>query len=151
MFKKILMPVDFSQDIEKLSKILRKIEAEEVILVHVIDETEISLYQEIISAMTSTPPPEKKEPSDSILYKKSVEKIQDCEKKLADAGFKVKSIIEIGVPYKKVLEITEKNGVELIVIPAIGKRLSLLKEVLLLGGTATRIVRHSKVPVLIIK
>ncbi len=155
MFNKILIPIDFSQDIDKLCKILSKIDTEKIILLNIIDKLELSLYNEIFSAMASAPPDtgvsNEKDLENTHIYKKNSEKLDTYKLNLLKRGYEVETYIKYGIPYKKITEFAKNQNIDLIIIPAIGKRLSLLKEVMLMGGTVTRVLRQSDIPVLIIR
>ncbi len=155
MFDTVLIPVDFSQDIEKLNNILTKLDAKKILILNVIDKLEVSLYNELFSAMTSAPEtsntPTEENFKELPLYKKHTEKLDQYKLSLLKKGYSVETYIRYGVPYKKIVEFSEEMKVDLIIIPAVGKRLSLLKEVMMMGGTATRVLRLSKIPLLIIR
>lgn len=66
---------------------------------------------------------------------------------LEPAGVKVKTALEVGTPYEKIVQVAEQARADLIVIGAMGQsRITRL----LLGNVAERVVRTSKVPVLVV-
>ncbi|MBU1078286.1 MAG: universal stress protein [Spirochaetes bacterium] len=152
MFKTILIPVDFSQKISRFTDLIRKLSPEKVILLNVIDNLELSLYRELFLAMTASHPENAKTSfKNTPIYKKNVKKMEEYKKTLHKKGYKVEGLIEQGVPYKKILSTGKKLHAGLIIIPSYGKRLSLVKDFLSFGGTVNRVVRHTKIPVMVIK
>ncbi len=152
MFKTVLIPIDFSQKMSHFTEVLKKISFEKIILLNVIENIEMSLYKDLYLAMTSSKlSTSKSHFKNTPIYVRNQERLIEYKNRLIHKGYPVKEFIEQGVPYKKILSTAKRNDVNLILIPAYGKRLSLVKDVFLLGGTVNRIVRHSEIPVLVIK
>lgn len=152
MFKSILIPIDFSHDVKCFVPLLKKLDPKSVLLLNVIDNLEMSLYKELYLAMTASPLNNQKTSfKDSPIFQKNQEKLLLHKQYFKNNGFHVSTSIVQGVPYKQIVSKSKKEKVDLIVIPAWGKRLSLVKDVLLMGGTVTRVVRYSKIPVLVMK
>ena len=143
MFKKILYPTDFS-DISKKAidyiKQLRESGSDTVIVLHVINERGISAIERYASA-------DSVEIEQRIMddAKRELKVIEDDLKK---SGFKVKTVIQRGVPFLEILKAEEKEDISVIVIGSHGK--SNLEE-MFLGSVSEKVSRKCKSPVLIIK
>ncbi|PMP65660.1 MAG: hypothetical protein C0190_06525 [Thermodesulfobacterium geofontis] len=82
------------------------------------------------------------------LIRKNYEKALEEAKDLAEeTGFKIKTILEEGNPYKKIIEVSQREGCDLIIT---GRRGLTSFEKILLGSTAHRVVNHSPIDVLIV-
>lgn len=77
--------------------------------------------------------------------KKAVTFVEDTGK---TAGISVEPVILEGHPADKILEFAEQEGVDLIVMGTLG-RTGL--ERFLLGSVAEKVVRHSRIPVMVVK
>jgi nucleotide-binding universal stress UspA family protein len=71
--------------------------------------------------------------------------VEDAAK---SAGIEVESVLLEGHPADKIVEFAEQNGIEMIVIGTLGKT---GLDRFLLGSVAENVVRHSKIPVLVVK
>lgn len=152
MFKVILIPIDFSQKVTNFISLINKLSPQKIILLNIIDNLELSLYKELYMAMTSSALEEGKDSfKHTPIYKKNLNKLMEYKKSLYNKNYHVEGIIEQGIPFKKIIALSKKHKVGLILIPAYGKRLSLIKDVFMMGGTVTRVVRCSKIPVLVVK
>ena len=143
MFKKILYPTDFS-DISKKAidyiKQLRESGSDTVIVLHVINERGISAIERYASA-------------DSVEIEQRImddakRELKVIEDDLKRSGFKVKTVIQRGVPFLEILKAEEKEDISVIVIGSHGK--SNLEE-MFLGSVSEKVSRKCKSPVLIIK
>lgn len=76
---------------------------------------------------------------------KAVAFIEDAGK---TAGIKVEPVTLEGHPAEKILEFAEQEGIDIIVMGTLGKT---GLERFLLGSVAENVVRHSKIPVLVVK
>ena len=143
MFKKILYPTDFS-DVSKKAidyiKQLRESGSDTVIVLHVINERGMSAIERYASA-------DSVEIEQRIMddAKRELKVIEDDLKK---SGFKVKTVIQRGVPFLEILKAEEKEDISVIVIGSHGK--SNLEE-MFLGSVSEKVSRKCKSPVLIIK
>lgn len=82
------------------------------------------------------------------LIKDSYQKTVETVKNLAEeVGVPIKTILEEGNPYEKIIEVAQKENCELIVI---GRRGITSFEKILIGSTAKKIINHSPLDVLII-
>ncbi|ADC66109.1 UspA domain protein [Ferroglobus placidus DSM 10642] len=141
MIRKILLPVDFSEyslmSVE-CGRDLKDLGAEEIVLLHVIDEkfTDPLRYSkpEIIQTIVES-------------YRREVEKkLREIEEKLSD--FKVKIRIEFGEPAEEILRVAEEEKVSLIYMSGRGESWLLPR---MFGGVAEVIAASSFVPVLFTK
>ena len=145
MFKKILYPTDFSDVYFKAleyMKQLRECGAEEVLVLHVIQE------QTIVTLRTH---------GEGIIDIKEFEReltdhannsMMKVEAELKKFGYKVKKMINIGFPLREILTSEEEEDISLIVIGSHGK--SNLEEIFL-GSVSEKVIRKCKSPVLVIK
>ncbi len=143
MFKKILYPTDFSDVSKKaLASILqlKTAEAQEVVIMHVIDSRNLDAMAQYV-------------PADLLRTQEALEKIAREEAQaIADAlekkGFAVKIRIEEGIPSRNILEAEDGEGVSSIVIGSHG--VSNIKEIFL-GSVSEKVIRNAKGPVIVIK
>jgi len=143
MFKKILYPTDFSDVAMKAFDYVKQLKitgAEEVVILHVIDQRSV----ETIATHTE---------KDIITLERNWEesareKIAPLAEELETIGYRVKIRIEEEVPFRDILKVEDKEDVSVIVMGSHGK--SNVAE-MLLGSVSEKIVRKAKKPVLIIK
>ncbi|WP_457569443.1 universal stress protein [Desulfurobacterium sp.] len=152
VFKKVLYSTDFSPLAEHALKFVKKLKSagtEEVVIVHVVDSRTTVLPDgaDLIERKTELAF-ELPENEARHLYE-LIDKVRGIEKDLKEEGFKTK-IYLIAAPdtSKTILEIEEKEKVDVIVLGAHGK--SLLAQ-LILGSVSLDVVRKAKCPVLLVK
>lgn len=149
MFEKILYPTDFSDASKKALgyvKQLKKAEAKEVIVLHVIDDREIPAFIG----------PDEGVPVSGIQMEKIISMMEDnaknearaIELELQESGFDVTVRIERGMPLREILRVEEEEDVSIIIVGSHGK--SLVKEVFL-GSVSEQVIRKSQKPVLVIR
>ncbi len=145
MFRKILVPVDFSDVTSLVIKHLKKTVdcAKEIILLHVVDVRifNVPIYLEA------------PELNDFIIDKTMLDSIKErlnkLKKDLEKAGFtKVKVVVEEGIPFDVILDTAEKKKVSAIFLGHQGHN---AMERMLLGSTAEKVARKAKVPVILVK
>jgi len=135
MFKKakVLLATDFSKTAEKLTDCLvelKNVGIEEVIILQVIEDHIGS-------------------PEGAHYAKKTDQKLLEKSREKAEKiGLKAITAVEIGKPYKKIIEKAEEEKCSLILIASHGG--GIIKE-LLLGSTTLNLIRKTTVPVLIEK
>ena len=143
MFKKILYPTDFSDVSKKALDYIRQLKAggaEEVIVLHVIDERGFSAFESYSSADAVTLEAEIRE---------GVEKeLMTIGEPLEQAGLVVKTIVKTGMPVREILRIEKEENISVIVIGSHGK--SNLEE-MFLGSVSEKVARKCTKPILIIK
>ena len=155
MYKKIIYPTDFSETAElalNQVKAFRTLKAEEVILLHVIDERDIK-KRDIFSLLLGVAGLNKSvEEFENELKNKLIEeaksKMESIKKELEDVGYKVKDIVVVGVPYKEIVKIAEDEGVDIIIMGSHGK--TNLRDILL-GSVTENVIKKSNKPVLVVK
>lgn len=74
--------------------------------------------------------------------------ITDVVKAGKESGINVESVLLKGRPVEEIIDYAEKNDIDMIVMGTLG--LSGVKR-LLIGSVAENVVRHSKVPVLVVR
>jgi len=145
MLRKILFPTDFSEHSVKVKKELKKIAgySKELILLNVLDnrlfpytDSVEGIEIENLNLMET-------------LTKAAESKLEKWKSEFEKAGFpKVRIVLLEGVPFDEILKIAEKKKVTSIFL---GHQGSSAVERLLLGSTAEKVARKSKVPVILIK
>ena len=146
MFSNLLSPTDFS-DVSKNAlsflKQLKKSVAEEIFVLHVIDQRDLQFsYLYLFDESSADGNVEQK------LKDEAERELKEIEGKLKDWGFKVSSMVKIGIPIKEILTAEKKENISIIVIGSHGK--SDLEE-MLLGSVSENIIRKCKKPVLVVK
>ena len=146
MFKKILYPTDFSDASKKALDYIKQLEGagtEEVVVLHVIDEREIEHIAHLAELNVSIEELEKRREE----YAK--EEMKAIETELKNSGFKVKTRIDKGIPFRDILKAEEQEkDVSVVVLGSHGK--SCIAE-MLLGSVSEKVVRKSSKPVLIVR
>lgn len=136
MFEKVLFPTDFSEYAQKTLECIGEIPGiKELMLLHIVDATHPSKH-----GWTHGPHIE----NTKILMDEKKEYIESM-------GLKVKTKVDViteGEVYREILRTAEKEKVSLIVMGARGK--SPIKD-LLLGGVSSKVVRHAKTNLLIMR
>ena len=144
MFEKILFPTDFSDVAAKALqyvKQLREAGGREVIVLHVIDQSNLELlssYSTIQDYMTI----------EKEIDKRASEEMGFIGNELRQLGFTVSERIEKGIPVRVMLKIAEEENPSVIVVGSHGT--SNLEE-MLLGSISEKVVRKAKHPVLVVK
>lgn len=149
MFKKLLYPTDFSSASEKVLpylKDLKKAGAEELIILHIIDER-IGEWKESLAWMTEKQRNDLVNDCITSLNDKANTEIENLKKEFGSM-FKLKIVVEQGTPFKKILDTANKENVSCIIMGSKGA--SDLQE-MILGSVVERVVRKSKQPCLIVK
>lgn len=151
MFDRILIPVDCAAETGEFTRVLKKLNPQNIVLFNAVDDKQLSLYREIYTVLTSFPLEDRKF-EHTELYKKHFKKLQALRLKLNSLGFPhVEIVIKRGTPHKKICEYALHHRIDLIILPSKGERVNVFKEIFLLGGTATRVLRSTRIPVLIIR
>ncbi len=139
MFPRILFPTDFSRHAEKLIGCLadlRPVGVEEVLLLNVVEPGyPIGLASNYLSR--------------ALEWKAdSEQRLATIERQVAGMGLRVRSRVEIGVPYLEIVRVAEEERVSLIAIGTHGH--SFIKGVVL-GSVTHNVVQQATVPVLVMK
>jgi nucleotide-binding universal stress UspA family protein len=143
MFKKILYPTDFSDVSKKAIDYIKQLKeggSETVIVLHVINERGMRAIERYASA-------------DSVEIEQRImddakQELKVIEDDLKKSGFKVKTMIQRGVPLLEILKAEKEEDISVIVIGSHGK--SNLEE-MFLGSVSEKVSRKCKSPVLIVK
>lgn len=141
MFNKILFPTDFSDVSQKAVKYIKQLKgagAQEVIVLHVIDESEVQVLSRI---------PDQYPLIVSQMEKEILKEMATIESELISEGFNVKLRVNTGKPFSEIMKTTEKENVSIIVVGSHGK--SNISE-MLMGSVSENVIRHAKVPMLVI-
>ena len=144
MFKKILYPTDFSDVSQKALNYLRELRdsgAEEVVVLHIMDER----TDEMLKIAAGDETLERMEKS----KKEQIEvAMTEVGERLKSWGYTVKTFIRKGVPFREILRVEETEQISLIVIGSHG--MSNVKE-MLIGSVSEEVIRKSKRPVFVVK
>jgi nucleotide-binding universal stress UspA family protein len=140
MFKTILFPTDFSDVSKKALKYIKQLKgagAQEVIVLHVIDERELAVLVQVGDQYVRI----------------TTEMEEDIEKKIAvikadmtSAGFHVTTRIKTGNPFREIMAAANEK-VSVIVLGSHGR--SNIAE-MLMGSVSENVIRHAKVPIFVI-
>jgi nucleotide-binding universal stress UspA family protein len=150
MFTRILYPTDFSEVSRKALECVKKLKeagTREVVVVHIIDEREITRFPLQI-AWARERLKEVEGELQEQMEKAAEEELQVIESELKEKGFTVKIRMEKGSPFREILRVEDEEDVSAIVIGSHGS--SNIKE-MLLGSVSEHIIRHCKKPVLVVK
>ena len=139
MFARVLFPTDFSRHAERVAGCLDEFKAlgtEEIVLVHVVEPgPPTSLATDYVER--------------TFAWKRdSDERMQELARRVEGFGMRVRSRVEIGVPYAEILRVAEEERVSLIAMGSHGH--GFIRGVVL-GSVTHEVVRHSPVPVLVMK
>lgn len=143
MFRKILFPTDFSDVSNKALGHLEELRgrgAETVVVLHVVDQRGVAAIEQYA--------PENFMELESNILKEAEAELARTGETLKNAGFKVKTRIETGVPVREILRVEKEEEASLLVIGSHGK--SNLEEIFL-GSVSEKVARKCKSPVLIVK
>ncbi|MEM2900967.1 MAG: universal stress protein [Thermoplasmata archaeon] len=108
----------------------------------------IILYVVNESSIPAMPPDAMLSDVYSFLYSLGEEILEKISIDAKKFGLDIKKKIEAGIPSDKIIDVAEKEDCKLIVLGTHGR--SGLRK-LILGSTAERVIRHSKVPVMVVR
>ncbi len=150
MFRRVLFPTDFSEpSMKALDYItrLKEVGTEEVVIVHVIDEREITMIASGGAGFLGTVPAVETE-TQKRLREEIQHSIIESRRRLERAGMKVTVRTPIGSPQREIVRTADEEGVSLIVIGSHGR--SNLRE-RLLGTVSEYVIKNARLPVLVVK
>jgi len=141
MFKKILFPTDFSDVSQKAVKYIKQLKgagAQEVIVLHVIDEKELLVLSRV---------PDQYLQIKAQMEKEIAEEMAAVEADMTAEGFRVKLKVKTGKPFTEIMMTAADEKVSIIVVGSHGR--SNIGE-MLMGSVSENVIRHAKVPLLVI-
>ncbi len=117
---------------------LKRAGLEEVVLLFVIDRDEVAynLFRGFDREMADR------------LREEARLRFEDWEKELAEQGVRARHVIEVGRPDGKIIEVSCREGVDLVVA---GRQRQKPTDAVYLGGTTMGVLRRSAIPVLVCK
>lgn len=136
LFERVLHPTDFSECAAVAFRVVKQLKAagtREVILVHVQDDRVM-----------------KKRSTEQLAAfdQHDLQRLEALSKSLRLYGFSVQTRLMHGKPHREILRLADELGVCLIVLGARG--VSAVRE-LLVGSTFENVIRHSRMPVLVVR
>ena len=143
MFKKILYPTDFSDVSKKAIDYIKQLKeggSETVIVLHVINERGMRAIERYASGNSVE--------IEQRIMDDAKQELKVIEDDLKKSGFKVKTVIQRGVPLLEILKAEKEEDISVIVIGSHGK--SNLEE-MFLGSVSEKVSRKCKSPILIVK
>jgi nucleotide-binding universal stress UspA family protein len=141
MFNKILFPTDFSDVSRKAEKYIKQLKgagAQEVIVLHVIDEKELQVLSRV---------PEQYLQITTQMEKEIAKEMASVEADMTAEGFRVKLQVKKGRPFTEIMKTAAGEKVSIIVVGSHGR--SNIRE-MLMGSVSENVIRHAKVPLLVI-
>jgi nucleotide-binding universal stress UspA family protein len=141
MFKKILFPTDFSDVAGKAMKYITQLKgagAQEVIVLHVIDEEELTVLSRA---------PDQYSNIMEAINKEVLSEMTAVEAAMTAEGFRVKLEVRTGNPFTVIMDMAMKEKVSIIVLGSHGR--SNIAE-MLMGSVSENVIRHAKVPLLVV-
>ncbi len=145
MFTKILFPIDFSVHARKVKEEILKIKdcgINEIVLLHVINK-KLLRYSPISHELTINDMF-----IDGDIARNAELKLKDWAKDLDNTNITIKYDIVKGNPFDEIIGYSQKEKCTLIIMGFKGLTET---EDLLIGSTAEKVARKSKIPVMIIK
>ncbi|MDV2480517.1 universal stress protein [Methanoculleus sp. Wushi-C6] len=150
MFKRILFPTDFSEPSMKVLDyipVLREAGAREVVLVHVIDEKDVTMIASGGQGFLGTIPDRETE-AQRELREEIQHRVIDTRRALEKQGMAVTVRTPVGSPGKEVVAAADEEGASLVVLGSHGR--SNLRD-RLLGTVSEYVIKNARQPVLVIK
>jgi nucleotide-binding universal stress UspA family protein len=141
MFKKILFPTDFSDVSRKALEYIKQLKgagAQEAIVLHVIDEKELAVLSRV---------PDQYSRIMARIEKDIAAVMSAIEADLTSEGFHVKLTVKTGQPFTEIMTTAADEKVSIIILGSHGR--SNIGE-MLLGSVSENVIRHARVPVLVI-
>jgi len=141
MFKKILFPTDFSDVSQKAVKYIKQLKgagAQEVIVLHVIDEKELQVLSRV---------PDQYLPITAQMEKEIAKEMAAVEEDMTAEGFRVKLTVKTGKPFTEIMKTAAEEKTSIIVLGSHGR--SNIRE-MLMGSVSENVIRYAKVPLLVI-
>ena len=141
--KHILVPIDFSEQAECAAKVAAKIAKQtnaSIYLLHMLE-----MPQGVVDAMAGG---DNSTPASLLFMKKVHERFDELKAKDFFKGITITESVQFHKTFDGVIEESEKQNIDLIVMGSSGS--SGIKEIMV-GSNTEKVVRHSNVPVLVVK
>ncbi len=141
--KRILVPIDFSKQAECAAKIAAKIAKKtnaDIFLLHMLE-----MPQGVIDAMSGN---DNSTPASLLFMKKVHERFDELKTSDFFKGINITESVQFHKAFDGVIEESKKQDIDLIVMGSSGA--SGLKEIVV-GSNTEKVVRHSEIPVLVVK
>jgi nucleotide-binding universal stress UspA family protein len=141
MFKKILFPTDFSDVSKKAVKYIKQLKgagAQEVIILHVIDEKELLVLSRVSGQYLQIT---------AQIEKEVAEEMAAIEADMTAEGYRVKLKVKTGRPFTEIMTTAAEEKASLIIMGSHGR--SNIEE-MFMGSVSENVIRHAKVPLLVI-
>jgi universal stress protein A len=146
-FKRILVPIDFSEHSERTISYAAKFASQYEAMVQLLHVFQIPDYVVTPFARRRQHPEQVKALLDAG-EQEARENLAAIEQRLSNRGIKVEAYLRVGFPFDEIVRMANHFNVDLIIIGSHG--LSPLTR-LLVGSTAKRVVEHAPCPVLVVK
>ena len=146
-FKRILIPIDFSEHSERTVSYAAKFASRYDATVQILHVFEIPDYVVTPFARRKQDPESVKALVDTA-EQEARERLAAVEQELLNRGLKVEAYLRVGSPFDEIVQTANHLNVDLIIIGSHG--CSPLTR-LLVGSTAERVVEHAPCPVLVVK
>ncbi|MDP3353683.1 MAG: universal stress protein [Flavobacteriaceae bacterium] len=142
--KRILVPVDFSKEAKVAAKVaarIAKLTNSDIYLLHMLELPSGVIDSGNFGGTSNAP-------TSLLFVKRAHEKFVRFKKQHFLAGINVIEIVQFNKAFEGILEETEKQNIDLIVMGS--KGVSGIEEILI-GSNTEKVVRRSDVPVLVVK
>jgi len=137
MPKNVLYPTDFSENSKKAVDYINELNPENVVVLHVIDEEPLDIYEEL---------PSWTDYDVETIRERLIDSARIRAKEIADKIKNSRVEVVVGEPWFEIVRRSENY--DLVVLGAFGRG-GILER--LLGSTAEAVLRHSRCPVLVVK
>jgi nucleotide-binding universal stress UspA family protein len=141
LYRNIVIATDGSENSRKAISYgieIAKISGATVYAVHVVDT--LSVVSDIWTAG--------KDLIHDMMIRDGKKILSETRKIIEDSGVEVKDVLLNGHPGEEIIRFTENNNIDLIVMGTLG---ATGLEKFLMGSVAEKVVRHSKVPVMVVR
>jgi nucleotide-binding universal stress UspA family protein len=141
LYRNIVIATDGSENSRKAISYgieIAKISGATVYAVHVVDT--LSVVSDIWTAG--------KDLIHDMMIRDGKKILSETKKIIEDSGVEVKDVLLNGHPGEEIIRFTENNNIDLIVMGTLG---ATGLEKFLMGSVAEKVVRHSKVPVMVVR
>ncbi|HOW15379.1 universal stress protein [Methanosarcina sp.] len=141
LYRNIVIATDGSENSRKAISCgieIAKISGATVYIIHVVDT--LSVVSDIWTAG--------KDLIHDMMIRDGKKILSETKKTIEDSGVEVKDVLLNGHPGEEIIKFAENNNMDLIVMGTLG---ATGLEKFLMGSVAEKVVRHSKVPVMVVR